>query len=83
MSGATLEAEREVAKAALERFPVAVRRVTRVTQSFNTVYRVKSSERTYALRVGPPLQIHAPGTAEAEARWQSSLYAGSRTQYCG
>lgn len=70
-----MDAEREVAKAALERFPVDVQRVTRVTQSFNTVYRVKDSQRTYALRVGPPLQIHAAGTAEAEAKWQSSLYS--------
>ncbi len=75
MSEASIDEDREVALAALRRFPVEVRRVTRVTRSFNTVYRVEASEGTYALRVGPQLQIHAAGTAEAEATWQSSLYS--------
>lgn len=75
MTEASFAADREVAEEALRHFPVEVQRVTRVTRSFNTVYRVKSLTESYALRVGPPLQIHTPGTAEAEARWQSSLYS--------
>ena len=70
-----MDEERAIALAALERFRLDVRRVTHVTRSFNTVYRVQTSEGTYALRVGPKLQIHAAGTAQAEATWQTSLYA--------
>jgi Ser/Thr protein kinase RdoA (MazF antagonist) len=65
--------ERKLAMVALRCFPVEARRVTRVTRSFNTVYRVEAPDRTYALRIGPPLQIHATGTAHAEAAWQRSL----------
>ncbi|MFI5733952.1 phosphotransferase enzyme family protein [Kribbella sp. NPDC051587] len=67
--------ERAIALAALESFPVEVRRVTRAAQSFNTIYRVETPSATYALRVGPALQIHAAGTAAAEADWQRALVA--------
>lgn len=65
--------ERRVAIAALWRFPVEARRTIRVTRSFNTIYRVEAPSETYALRVGPALQIHAEGTTDAEAEWQRSL----------
>jgi Ser/Thr protein kinase RdoA (MazF antagonist) len=68
-----VEAMRQLVSIALQRFPVEVRRVTRVAQSFNTIYRVEASDGTYALRIGPTLQIHAAGTARAEAAWQRSL----------
>ncbi|WP_405060661.1 phosphotransferase [Kribbella sp. NBC_01505] len=67
--------ERAVALAAMESFPVEVRRVTRAAQSFNTIYRVETAGPSYALRVGPTLQIHAAGTAAAEAEWQRALVA--------
>jgi Ser/Thr protein kinase RdoA (MazF antagonist) len=67
--------ERELALTALQHFPLEVRRVTRAAQSFNTVYRVEAAEGAFALRVGPTLQIHAAGTAYAEAAWQRALVA--------
>jgi Ser/Thr protein kinase RdoA (MazF antagonist) len=66
--------ERKLAMIALRCFPVEARRVTRVARSFNTVYRVEGPDGTYALRIGSPLQIHAAGTARAEAAWQRSLH---------
>ncbi|WP_165956739.1 phosphotransferase enzyme family protein [Kribbella antibiotica] len=67
--------ERAIALAALENFPVEVRRVTRAAHSFNTIYRVETARGTYALRVGPTLRIHTAGTAAAEAEWQRALVA--------
>ncbi|WP_185442599.1 phosphotransferase enzyme family protein [Kribbella qitaiheensis] len=64
---------KELASIALRHFPIEVRRVTRAAESFNTIYRVEAVEGTYALRVGPSLQIHAAGTARAETVWQRSL----------
>jgi Ser/Thr protein kinase RdoA (MazF antagonist) len=66
---------RELALAALQHFPIEARRVTRAAESFNTIYRVEAAEGTYALRVGPSLQIHAAGTAWCEAAWQRDLVA--------
>jgi Ser/Thr protein kinase RdoA (MazF antagonist) len=68
-----VEATRHLALIALQSFPIEVRRVTRVVRSFNTIYRVESPTGTYALRIGPTLQIHTTGTARAEAAWQRSL----------
>jgi Ser/Thr protein kinase RdoA (MazF antagonist) len=47
-----------------------------VAESFNTVFRVVSDGRAYALRVGPAERIHAEGTEMVEARWMRELRNG-------
>nr|WP_268895997.1 phosphotransferase [Goekera deserti] len=43
--------------------------MTRAAESFTSVHRVDTGRAVYALRIGAALQIHAPGTLDAEAAW--------------
>jgi Ser/Thr protein kinase RdoA (MazF antagonist) len=66
--------DRELAHLALAQFDVSVVRVTLAAVSFNTIFRVASQlPGPMALRVGPPLRIHAGGTAAVELAWLRRL----------
>jgi Ser/Thr protein kinase RdoA (MazF antagonist) len=64
-----------VVEAALARFPIRYDRVTELSESFNTVYRVDAGSDRFVLRVGRNQRIHAPDAAEAEAAWTDELAA--------
>lgn len=56
-----------VAREGLVRWGFDSAHITRVAESFNTIYRVTSPSGHFALRVGPPERIHPPGAHEFEA----------------
>ena len=65
---------RRIAARALAEYAVTSTRLTFVGESFNTVFRVTAdTESVFALRIGPPMRIHAEGTEAAEQAWQERL----------
>jgi Ser/Thr protein kinase RdoA (MazF antagonist) len=70
---APVDEVREIALEALRHYDLAPRRVSRVAESFNSVFRVTAASGTHALRVGSHLRIHADGTLETEGDWLRRL----------
>ena len=66
-------AVRRLGRAALEQFGVRARRVDPVAQSHNSVFRVRSDEGDFALRVGPAFRAHPIDAAHAEAELTAEL----------
>ncbi|NLP84807.1 phosphotransferase [Microbacterium sp. CFH 90308] len=61
------------AEEALRRYPLTGVQVEHLADSFNTIYRIRSLEGDFALRVGPADGIHRAGAGEAETGWTAQL----------
>jgi len=64
---------RRLAGHALAQYDVTPTRLTFVAESFNTVFRVATTNGPFALRIGPRQRIHAAGTEASELAWQKRL----------
>src|SRR5580658_2312073 len=64
---------RRVAVRALSRYGLQDAQLKRVAESLNATYRVTHGATSYSLRVAPPIRIHRPGAAVAEADWTEQL----------
>jgi Ser/Thr protein kinase RdoA (MazF antagonist) len=64
---------RELALDALREYDLDVARCSFVARAFNTVFRVDTTDGTYALRMSPRFRIHADECEVAEATWLEAL----------
>jgi Ser/Thr protein kinase RdoA (MazF antagonist) len=64
---------RGLALEALRAYDLEVIRCSFVARAFNTVFRVDTTNGSYALRVSPGLRIHAEGCEALEAAWVTAL----------
>jgi Ser/Thr protein kinase RdoA (MazF antagonist) len=68
----------QVARSALAAYDLPDVSVRLVSKSYNTLYRIRSSDGpALLLRVGSWLRLHPPDTAEMEAAWLRALRAGT------
>jgi Ser/Thr protein kinase RdoA (MazF antagonist) len=65
---------RRLGYSVVERFGLTGARLSLAGESFNTLFRVRTSGRDDCLlRVGPALRLHPAGSGEVEAAWLSAL----------